>query len=102
MRRSRTIQRPLFDVMRPDGAAWTWEVTYKVASSGYVHEAHVLARRRSDLETLVGTASCEVLLHDPLDEVLEYLAVESMLAACQPELGGDTPHRRCKFVSTSL
>jgi len=101
-RNNRTSQRPLFDVMRPNGNAWQWTVTYHVASSGYVQNAHVEARRLDGNDVLIGTASCDMAVHDDLLEVLEFLAVESMLAACTPELFGNIPHRSLKFVSSGF
>lgn len=97
----RTPHRPLFDVMRPVGNHWTWAVTYTVASSGYVDTAMVTAFRRAEGEVLSGMACCDVQHDSDLSEVLEFLAVESMLAACEPTLTGEMPVRRLTFVSSS-
>lgn len=99
MRNRRTPERPLFEVLRPNGAEWSWHVSYMVASSGYPTKCHVTAMRTAGEEELLGTASCAVSLYDDLREVIECLATEAMLAACQPTLGGETPHRNVIFTS---
>lgn len=102
MKRNRTNQRPLFDIMRPGSNLWTWEVTYKVSQSGYVNEAHVLARRFDADDPMAGSASCMVEHDMHLNEVLEFLAVEAMLAACEPTLFDTKPHRYTAFVASTF
>jgi len=99
--RNRTRQPPLFDVnSRPLGHAWSWTVTWAVASSGYPTGCHVTARRiELDGEHLVGTASCDVQIGDSMQEVMECLAIESMLAACDLTLDGEPTHRHVVFSS---
>lgn len=101
MRNRRTPHRPLFDVLRPDRSHWKWIVTYKVASSGYPTDCHVQAMSDDPLGDLVGAASCAVKVGDDLSEVIECLAIEAMLAACQPTLTGEPTTRRVVF-STNL
>lgn len=96
---TRTPQPPLFNIGRPIRAAWTWEVTYAVASSGYPTQCRVFASSGGGEEILVGSAACSVALHDDLREVIECLAIEAMLAACEPTLDGSTPHRQVTFES---
>jgi hypothetical protein len=98
MRSNRTQKPPLFDILRPEGNKWEWTVTYAVASSGYPKSCHVIARRVADGEVLVGTARCAVIVGDPLEEVIEFLAVEAMLAACEPTLDGSPSHRSPVFT----
>jgi hypothetical protein len=50
-------------------------------------------------DELRGSADCAVKLHDDLSEVIECLAIEAMLAACEPSLLGDIPHRSIVFKS---
>lgn len=99
MRNRLTPQAPLFNLNRPLGSAWQWTVTYRVASSGYVTECHVMAHRIEGTDHLHGSAECAVALGDDLREVIECLATESMLAACTPTLDGSTPSRRIVFTS---
>jgi len=99
VRNRRTPHRPLFDPVRPLGPSWRWTVTYQVASSGYPVAAHVSAQHGAGDELAVGTASCEVSLGDDLSEVIECLAIESMLAATEPNLLGEPTHRRIIFSS---
>ena len=101
MRNWKTPHPPLFNIGRPVQAKWTWVVTYRVASSGYATECHVAAHADDPRDPLDGTASCSVRLGDDLREVIECLAIESMLAACEPTLTGEPPHRRVVF-STNL
>lgn len=101
MRNRRTPSRPLFDLKRPIGNNWRWTVTYDVASSGYPIRCHVVSTKMPSDEGIVGTAECAVKLGDDLSEVIECLAIESMLAACEPQLDGTPTHRRVVF-STNL
>jgi hypothetical protein len=89
----------LFDILRPGGAQWQWTVTYKVASSGYPTRCHVSSFRHDPNGDISGSASCDVNVGDDLREVIEFLAVESMLEACEPTLWDDAPHRECRFES---
>lgn len=100
MKRNRTSNPPLFDLLRPGGNAWKWTVTYQVASSGYPSSCHVTAIRAVEGEELAGSASCDVALYDDLREVIEFLAVEAMMAACEPTLWESRPHRSVVFTST--
>lgn len=100
MRRNRTSQPPIFDVGgRPLTHSWRWTVTYNVASSGYAIFATVIATKMPSDDGVVGSASCGVGLHDDLREVIECLAIEAMMAACEPELDGSMPHRHITFSS---
>lgn len=100
-RNNRTPFPPLFTVDRPVGANWTWEVTYKVASSGYPTGCHVSAVRWSGEEYLVGIASCDLSLYDDLRQAIEVLAIEAMMAACEPQLDG-SPTSRFVVLSQHL
>lgn len=99
--RNRTSQPPLIlNNSRPIGNAWQWNVSYHVASSGYPTKCHVTAMRHEPgQEELVGTAWCSVSVGDDLREVIECLAIESMLAATEPTLDGSTPTRKIVFSS---
>jgi hypothetical protein len=100
MKKNRTPVRPLLNInARPIGPAWRWNVTLDIASSGYVVGAHVIATRGTGDERMVGAAMCDVTFNDDVSEVMECLAIESMLAACEPTLYGDTPVRRVIFSS---
>lgn len=100
MRKNRTPIQPIFDVgTRPVTHQWSWTVSYKVASSGYATYCHVTASAGTEDDPLVGTAACFVELGDDLREVIECLAIESMLASCEPTLDGTPPHRRVVFTS---
>lgn len=101
MRNRRTPQAPMIAVSRPVGHHWEWTVTYKVASSGYPTHCHVHAFRGIGEGRMDGTAACAVVVGDDLSEVIECLAIESMLAACEPTLDGTPTHRRVVF-STNL
>jgi hypothetical protein len=100
-RKVTTPQPPLFDLKRPVTNHWNWTVTYSVASSGYATECHVIAHGGTGLDQYHGSAWCEVSLGDDLREVIECLAIESMLAASEPTLDGSLPRRRIVF-STNL
>jgi hypothetical protein len=91
----------LFDIQRPLSHAWRWTVAYDVASSGYPVSCHVTATKMPSDEGVIGTAACAVTTGDDLSEVIECLAIEAMLAACEPTLDGSPPHRRVVF-STNL
>lgn len=99
-RNSRTPVRPLFTTDRPLGANWDWTVTLQIASSGYVRRAHVMAHRDDGQDHLDGIAHCEVSMYDDVTEVIECLAIEAMLAACEPTLTGETPTRKILYSST--
>lgn len=99
MRKNRTPQPPLFNIGRPVQARWSWNVTYAVASSGYATRCHVSAHADDPTDPLNGTAWCTVGLGDDLREVIECLAIESMLAACEPQLDGKPSARRIVFSS---
>lgn len=99
MRNHRTPQRPIFDVKRPLGANWTWYVSYRVASSGYPTECQVTAERIEASDHMGGSATCDVSMYDDLREVIECLAVEAMLAACEPNLFDVPTARRIVFTS---
>jgi hypothetical protein len=94
MRNHRSPNPPLFTVDRPIGHHWTWEVTYQVASSGYPTKCHVTSMRGHGVDIMVGVAWCDMTLGDDLREAIECLAVESMLAACEPPLDGTHSSRR--------
>lgn len=97
MRRNRTEQRPIFDLKRPVTNRWSWEVTLRVASSGYATRVLVAARTTPADGDLYGSAAAEVEPFDDITKVIEHLAVESMLQACEPTLLGhghrEIPHR---------
>lgn len=99
--RTKTKQPPLLDMRsRPLSHRWQWTVTYQVASSGYATSCHVSAICSGDPDDpAVGSASCDVKLGDDLKEVIECLAIESMLAACDRTLDGTPSHRRIVFSS---
>jgi len=99
MRHHRTPQSPLFEVTRPLSQKWQWVVQYNVASSGYPTSCHVTAAHGSGEEYIAGTAMCDVHVGDDLKEVIECLAIESMMAACEPTITGETPLRRVVFSS---
>lgn len=98
-RNNRTPCPPLFTVDRPIGHAWTWTVTFTVASSGYVVQVHVIATRHEGIDPLVGVAFCDVSTYDVINDVIECLVIEAMLAACEPTLDGTTPSRRIQYSS---
>jgi hypothetical protein len=100
-RKVTTPQPPLFDLKRPVTNHWNWTVTYNVASSGYPTECHVIAHGGRGQDTYHGSAHCEVHVGDNLAEVVECLAIESMLAASEQTLDGTMPRRRIIF-STNL
>jgi hypothetical protein len=81
------------------GAAWSWDVTYRVASSGYIVRCHVTARRKDPGGDFEGSAYCDVSQYDVLNDVIEELAVESMLAAVEPNLLGEPNVRRIVLTS---
>lgn len=84
---------------RPITHQWSWSVLLDIASSGYVRGCHVSAYGGDSTDPLVGIASCEVKLHDSVNEVIECLAIESMMAATEPQLDGSPSHRRVVFSS---
>lgn len=99
MKTKKTAQTPLFEIYRPITHHWTWEVTYKVRSSGYVDRCHVTATGAGKKDLLVGTAHCPVELGDDLREVIEFLAVEAMFAACERTPDGSVPSRSVAFTA---
>lgn len=100
MRRNRTTVSPIIDVgMRPISHKWSWTVLYHVSSSGYATHCQVSASTGAGEDIAVGVASCEVAAFDDLREVIECLAIESMMAACEPTLDGSHTHRRVVFSS---
>jgi len=96
----RSPQRPVFEGLRPDGPTWTYEWSQTISSAGYVIYSSVLARRLSNDGQLLGRASCQVTLHDDPIDVLQFLAVEAMLAACEPTLFEELPHRHVIYQPT--
>lgn len=100
MKRPRTPTPPLFDVGgRPLTHSWRWSVHYDVASSGYPIWCQVTATKMPSDDGVTGSAACSVSLHDDLREVIECLAIESMMAACEPHLDGSPSHRHILFAS---
>lgn len=101
MRNRRTPQRPILHINRPVGNAWKWTVAYEIGSSGYAHRVHVTALRDDPTGPMVGAAWCDIKVHDDLSQAIEDLAVEAMLAACEPQLDGSPTTRRMVY-STHL
>ena len=90
---------PFIEITQP-GNPWRWGVSYSVKSNGYPGVANVTATRQVDDDVIAATCWSEVPPFADLEEVLEFLAVEAMLAACIPSLPGtgvDQYHRefRC-------
>lgn len=86
-RKNRTTVPPLMGGV-PHGNPWTWYVSYHVARSGYPDEVTVQAIRIVDDESISGSAKCACPPFADLHEVVEFLAVEAMLVACEPQLPG--------------
>lgn len=96
--RNQTPFPPLFTAnSRPNGAAWTWEITLAVASSGYVTKVHAIARRIAQTDSLVGVASCRLSVGDDVSGAIQDAAIEAMLAACEPNLFQETPTREFEY-----
>lgn len=98
--KNRTTARPILNInSRPIGPAWTWSITMQVSSSGYTNRCHVTAIRGQGDDELVGSAWAHVGLQHDVSKVIEELAVEAMMAACEPLLDG-SPGTRFVVVST--
>lgn len=88
MRRSRTIDPPLFNIMRPGFRHWKWSVHLEISSAGYCTSVSVIAVHPDTERPLVGQAVAPIILGDDVRVAMEDLAIEACLAAIEPPLTG--------------
>ncbi len=101
MKRTKTPIPPLFEGKGTPNGHWSWTVTMKLAPSGYCQSMHVIAMRSQPGGVIAGSAEGDVPPFVDTHEVMELLALEAMLAAEEPTLWEERPHRYID-VSTSL
>lgn len=85
--KNRTRHAPFLpDTLRPIGPDWRWVISLHVGTHGYVTSAHVTAMHRVNTpEQLIGSAQRVTTYDDDVQQVLEDLVVEAMLASVAAE-----------------
>lgn len=93
--KNRTRHAPFLpDTLRPIGPDWRWVISLHVGTHGYVTAAHVTAMRRVNTpEQLIGSATRVTTYDDDVQQVLEELVVEAMLASTHEGRSPDRPGR---------